>query len=263
MAEVDDSQQQEVPVQDENLTQKLEKMNISSSFNIWPPSERTREAVINRLIDTLSNPSVLSKRYGSMPPEEAAAAARSIEEEAFNAAGGSSAESASIDDGIEILQVYSKEISTRLLGAVKSRSSEASQDVSSIKSPDEAPTVTSEEGSISDLSGISSLPQWPAPLLLGPEANTKPKLLTNDPIFPPAVSLNPPVNIAIPVSVPGYWSQSAPIMASPLAATGDRSTLLSTTLICIASTNIIIIMHNGANNTLVFLLPLLIVVLVL
>ncbi|MED6162035.1 RNA polymerase III-inhibiting protein maf1 [Stylosanthes scabra] len=88
------------------------------SFSIWPPTQRTRDAVVNRLIETLSTPSVLSKRYGTMTSEEASAAARQIEDEAFAAAGGSAA---SDDDGIEILQVYSKEISKRMLDTVKAR----------------------------------------------------------------------------------------------------------------------------------------------
>ncbi|KAL1345027.1 hypothetical protein HN51_018818 [Arachis hypogaea] len=88
------------------------------SFSIWPPTQRTRDAVVNRLIETLSTPSVLSKRYGTMTPDEASAAARQIEDEAFAAAGGSAA---SDDDGIEILQVYSKEISKRMLDTVKAR----------------------------------------------------------------------------------------------------------------------------------------------
>lgn len=45
--------------------------------------------------------------------------ARQIEEEAFAAAGGSASAE---DDGIEILQAYSKEISKRMLDTVKSRS---------------------------------------------------------------------------------------------------------------------------------------------
>lgn len=88
------------------------------SFTIWPPTQRTRDAVINRLIETLSTPSVLSKRYGTVPTDEASVAARQIEDEAFSAAGGSAA---SDGDGIEILQVYSKEISKRMLDTVKAR----------------------------------------------------------------------------------------------------------------------------------------------
>ncbi|XP_058070081.1 MFP1 attachment factor 1-like [Magnolia sinica] len=100
------------------------KMNVSLS--IWPPTQRTRDAVTNRLIETLSSPSVLSKRYGSMPPEEASSAARVIEEEAFSAAASLSNNAAAEDDGIEILQIYSKEISKRMLEAVKARAPSAS-----------------------------------------------------------------------------------------------------------------------------------------
>ncbi|KAL2894546.1 MFP1 attachment factor 1 [Bienertia sinuspersici] len=136
----------------ENLTSKLEKMNISSSsFSIWPPTQRTREAVVNRLIETLSTPSVLSKRYGSMLPEEASSTAKTIEEEAYNVAvdsvGDSGSASSSIDEGIEILQVYSKEISKKMLEAVKSRAS-ASADADAAPQSDRA-TVASEDVSSS------------------------------------------------------------------------------------------------------------------
>ncbi|PIM99208.1 hypothetical protein CDL12_28300 [Handroanthus impetiginosus] len=94
----------------------------SASFSIWPPTEKTRDAVRTRLIETLSTPSILSKRYGTIPHEEAVDAAKRIEEEAFEAAGKAASTD---DDGIEILQVYSKEISKRMLDAVKARSGES------------------------------------------------------------------------------------------------------------------------------------------
>ncbi|KAK7351610.1 hypothetical protein VNO77_11186 [Canavalia gladiata] len=126
------------------------------SFSIWPPTQRTREAVINRLIETLSTPSVLSKRYGTMAPEEASAAARQIEDEAFTTAGGTAA---SDIDGIEILQVYSKEISKRMLDTVKAKATPGSAAVDNgvgqtptadvIPSPspaaEDAPTATEAE----------------------------------------------------------------------------------------------------------------------
>lgn len=98
------------------------------SLNIWPPSQRTRDAVVNRLVETLSSPSVLSKRYGTLPHDEASAAARRIEEEAFSASSAAAdggAIAAPRDDavafGIEILQIYSKEISRRMMESAKSR----------------------------------------------------------------------------------------------------------------------------------------------
>ncbi|CAJ2640932.1 MFP1 attachment factor 1-like protein [Trifolium pratense] len=94
------------------------KLN-SAGFSIWPPTQRTRDAVINRLIETLTTPSVLSKRYGTLLPEEAATSARQIESEAYSIAGDSAAPDGG--DGIDILQVYSKEISKRMLETVKAR----------------------------------------------------------------------------------------------------------------------------------------------
>ncbi|KAI3914138.1 hypothetical protein MKW98_003211 [Papaver atlanticum] len=117
--------------QEDEINKKFQKMGIS--FSIWPPTQRTRDAVINRLIETLSKPSILSKRYGSLNPDEAASTAGVIEEQAFVAA---SSTSSSVsggensgttdgvggdDDGIEILQIYSKEISKRMLESVKSK----------------------------------------------------------------------------------------------------------------------------------------------
>ncbi|KAK7310792.1 hypothetical protein RJT34_08525 [Clitoria ternatea] len=92
------------------------------SFSIWPPTQRTRDAVINRLIETLSSPSVLCKRYGTLSIDEASAAARQIEDDSFSAASCSSAG----EDNIEILQLYSKEISKRMLDTVKARAPPAS-----------------------------------------------------------------------------------------------------------------------------------------
>ncbi|KAG9135203.1 hypothetical protein Leryth_013497 [Lithospermum erythrorhizon] len=97
-----------------------ETQSNQSQFSIWPPTQRTRDAVTNRLIETLTTESVLSKRYGTVPKDEAAALANKIEEEAFVTAGEAGGKPE--DDGIETLQVYSKEISKRMLDAVKSRS---------------------------------------------------------------------------------------------------------------------------------------------
>lgn len=108
------------------------------SVNIWPPSQRTRDAVINRLIENLSTPSILSKRYGTLPSDEASAVARRIEQEAFDLAStyvsppsASKADDvvsaeASVDEGIEILQIYSKEISRRMIESVKTKGSAVS-----------------------------------------------------------------------------------------------------------------------------------------
>ncbi|KAJ9559893.1 hypothetical protein OSB04_005053 [Centaurea solstitialis] len=106
---------------DATTTNNLDQTNIS--FSIWPPTQRTRDAVTKGLVESLSTASILSKRYGTLPSDEAAAVAGRIEDEAFAAAAAAaSAVPAADDDGIEILQVYSKEISKRMLDYMKSRS---------------------------------------------------------------------------------------------------------------------------------------------
>ncbi|KAJ4917397.1 WPP domain-containing protein 2 [Raphanus sativus] len=91
----------------------------SISLRIWPPTQKTRDAVLNRLIETLSTESILSKRYGTLCSDEASAVAKSIEEEAYGVASNAVSDD---DDGIKILEVYSKEISKRMLETVKDRS---------------------------------------------------------------------------------------------------------------------------------------------
>ncbi|OEL16517.1 hypothetical protein BAE44_0022464 [Dichanthelium oligosanthes] len=97
------------------------------SLSIWPPSQRTRDAVVRRLVQTLAAPSVLSQRYGAVPEPEAERAAAAVEAEAFAAASESAAGAspASVEEGIEVLQAYSKEVSRRLLELAKSRSATA------------------------------------------------------------------------------------------------------------------------------------------
>ncbi|KAM3384559.1 hypothetical protein ACQJBY_008912 [Aegilops geniculata] len=106
--------------------EKSSSETLLPSLSIWPPSQRTRDAVVRRVVQTLSAPSVLSQRYGAIPEPEAEVAAAAVEAEAFAAASGSAAASpASLEDGIEVLQAYSKEVSRRLLELAKSRAAAA------------------------------------------------------------------------------------------------------------------------------------------
>ncbi|GJN08707.1 hypothetical protein PR202_ga26659 [Eleusine coracana subsp. coracana] len=105
------------------------------SFSIWPPTQRTREAVVQRLVDTLTGDTILCKRYGSVPAADAEPAARAIEAEAFDAAAATGGAAASVEDGIEALQFYSKEVSRRLLDFVKSRSAAAKSQTPSVDAP--------------------------------------------------------------------------------------------------------------------------------
>ncbi|XP_060969631.1 MFP1 attachment factor 1-like [Cannabis sativa] len=106
------------------------KPSSQATFSIWPPSQRTRDAVVNRLIETLSTPSVLSNRYGTTPPEESS----------YTAA---SSASASEDDGIQILQVYSKEVSKRMLDVVKARAAASSSSADGASQPETGGSVDS------------------------------------------------------------------------------------------------------------------------
>jgi len=83
--------------------------------------------VVRRLVQTLAAPSILSERYGAVPEPEAERAAAAAEAEAFAAASKSAAAEspASVEEGIEVLQAYSKEVSRRLLELAKSRSAAA------------------------------------------------------------------------------------------------------------------------------------------
>ncbi|WOK92321.1 hypothetical protein Cni_G01012 [Canna indica] len=100
----------------------------AASFNIWPPSQRTRDAVIQRLIETLSSPSLLNKHYGLVPVDEATSTAGLIEQEAFAAAKSNGIPS-SDDQGLKVLEIYSKDISKRTMEYVTSRASPASSTV--------------------------------------------------------------------------------------------------------------------------------------
>ncbi|PON48887.1 WPP domain containing protein [Parasponia andersonii] len=117
-----DSSTMESPPKEEATPATNNKPPTRLSFSLWPPAQHTREAVVTRLIETLSTPSVLSNRYGTIPEDEASANARLIEEEAYSAAVGSAAAE---DDGIQVLQVYSKEISKRMLDVVKARAADS------------------------------------------------------------------------------------------------------------------------------------------
>ncbi|KAF7054999.1 hypothetical protein CFC21_062581 [Triticum aestivum] len=112
------------------------------SFSIWPPTQRTRDAVVRRLVDTLAGDTLLCKRYGAVPAADAEPAARAIEAEAFDAAAVTGGAAASVEEGIEALQLYSKEVSRRLLDFVKSRSAAAKAEP-----PSEEATAVKEETS--------------------------------------------------------------------------------------------------------------------
>ncbi|URD75778.1 MFP1 attachment factor [Musa troglodytarum] len=96
-------------------------------LNIWPPSQVSRDAVIQRLADTLSSPSALSKCYGVVSVEDASSIAAVIEQEAFAVANCHGVCSFSDGDyGLEILQIYTREIGKRTTEFIESSAPPAS-----------------------------------------------------------------------------------------------------------------------------------------
>ncbi|XP_010456759.1 PREDICTED: WPP domain-containing protein 3-like [Camelina sativa] len=81
----------------------------STMLSVWPPTQLSRDYLLNMLINILSKDSCLSKRYGTLNPEEASALAKSIEEDAYVV--GSNLVSS---DGIKNLEAYTEEISYRI-----------------------------------------------------------------------------------------------------------------------------------------------------
>jgi len=92
------------------------------SFNLWPPSERTRAAVVERMAETFSSPSILSNKYGQFDSEQAQVHAKKIEEAAFSASQNIAATSPG-DSGSHVLLFYSKEISKLMLDTAKQHAS--------------------------------------------------------------------------------------------------------------------------------------------
>ncbi|KAE8812456.1 MFP1 attachment factor 1-like [Hordeum vulgare] len=67
--------------------------------------------MVRRLVDTLAGDTLLCKRYGAVPTADAEPAVRAIEAEAFDAAVVGGGAAASVEEGIEALQLYSKDVS--------------------------------------------------------------------------------------------------------------------------------------------------------
>ncbi|XP_030537958.1 WPP domain-containing protein 1-like isoform X1 [Rhodamnia argentea] len=95
-----------------------QRPNPDVAFRLWPPTQPTRDAIVSRVVETLSAPSALSTRYGRLSLEEATSVARAIEQEEY--ASTVAAASAS-DDGADVLQAYARAIARRMLDSVHPR----------------------------------------------------------------------------------------------------------------------------------------------
>ncbi|PWA55471.1 Leucine-rich repeat, ribonuclease inhibitor subtype [Artemisia annua] len=88
------------------------------SIKLWPPSQSTRQVLVDRIIKNLTTPSILSRKYGLLSKEEAEQEAKQIESAAFTIAN-QHFEKEPDGDGGSAVQLYAKESSTLMVEAVK------------------------------------------------------------------------------------------------------------------------------------------------
>ncbi|XP_076900004.1 RAN GTPase-activating protein 2-like [Bidens hawaiensis] len=92
--------------------------NRLHSIKLWPPSQRTRQTLVERITKNLTTPSILSRKYGLLSKEEAEEDANRIEAAAFEVAN-QHFEKEPDGDGGSAVQLYAKESSTLMVEAVK------------------------------------------------------------------------------------------------------------------------------------------------
>ncbi|KAI3801002.1 hypothetical protein L1987_29102 [Smallanthus sonchifolius] len=92
--------------------------NRLQSIKLWPPSQGTRQVLVERITKNLTTPSILSRKYGLLSKEEAEEDAKRIESSAFETAN-QHFEKEPDGDGGSAVQLYAKESSTLMVEAVK------------------------------------------------------------------------------------------------------------------------------------------------
>ncbi|KAK1420511.1 hypothetical protein QVD17_22170 [Tagetes erecta] len=92
--------------------------NRLHSIKLWPPSQSTRQVLVERITKNLTTPSILSRKYGLLSKEEAEEDAKRIESAAFESAN-QHFEKEPDGDGGSAVQLYAKESSTLMVEAVK------------------------------------------------------------------------------------------------------------------------------------------------
>ncbi|KAF5824018.1 putative WPP domain, leucine-rich repeat domain superfamily, WPP domain superfamily [Helianthus annuus] len=92
--------------------------NRFHSIKLWPPSQGTRQILVERITITLTTPSILSRKYGLLSKEEAQEDAKRIEAAAFETAN-QHFEKEPDGDGGSAVQLYAKQSSTLITEAVK------------------------------------------------------------------------------------------------------------------------------------------------
>ncbi|KAE8673847.1 RAN GTPase-activating protein 2 [Hibiscus syriacus] len=88
------------------------------SIKLWPPSESTRQVLVQRLTNNFTSNSIFTQKYGALNKEEAEENAKKIEDVAFNTANEHYDREPDGDGGAAV-QLYAKECSKLLLEALK------------------------------------------------------------------------------------------------------------------------------------------------
>ncbi|XP_044487112.1 RAN GTPase-activating protein 2-like [Mangifera indica] len=88
------------------------------SIKLWPPSQNTRQMLVERMTNNLTSKSIFTQRYGVLTREEAEENAKKIEDVAFTTSN-QHYEKEPDGDGSSAVQLYARECSKRLLEVLK------------------------------------------------------------------------------------------------------------------------------------------------
>ncbi|KAJ7980085.1 RAN GTPase activating protein 2 [Quillaja saponaria] len=88
------------------------------SIKLWPPSQNTRQMLVERITNNLTTKSIFTQKYGILDKEEAEENAKRIEDVAF-ATANQHYEKEPDGDGGSAVQLYAKECSRLLLDVLK------------------------------------------------------------------------------------------------------------------------------------------------
>ncbi|KAL3507955.1 hypothetical protein ACH5RR_033337 [Cinchona calisaya] len=88
------------------------------SIKLWPPSQNTRQILLERMTNNLADPTIFTRKYGSLSREEATKNAQQIEEAAFATANQHYTKEPD-GDGSSAVQLYAKECSQLILEILK------------------------------------------------------------------------------------------------------------------------------------------------
>lgn len=122
------------------------------SIKLWPPSQNTRQMLVERMRNNLTTKSIFTQRYGVLTQEEAEENAKKIEDVAFSSAN-EHYEKEPDGDGSSAVQLYARECSKLLLEALKRgpRTKEFGEVPSFEKTEDVTEELTSEKVSTADV----------------------------------------------------------------------------------------------------------------